>query len=56
MSLGQIFITALLYTLIGMGTVFCVLIFISICIWLLGKLFAPKKTGSPGCCGGCRGV
>ena len=43
MSLGQIFITALLYTLIGMGTVFCVLIFISICIWLLGKLFAPKK-------------
>ena len=42
MSLGQIFITALLYTLIGMGTVFCVLIFISICIWLLGKAFAPK--------------
>lgn len=43
MSLGQIFITALLYTLIGMGTVFAVLIFISICIWLLGKAFAPKK-------------
>ena len=43
MSLGQIFITALLYTLIGMGTVFCVLIFISICIWLLGKAFAPRK-------------
>ncbi|MBE6027960.1 MAG: hypothetical protein E7227_05035 [Clostridiales bacterium] len=43
MSLGQIFITALLYTLIGMGTVFCVLIFISICIWLLGKAFGPKK-------------
>ena len=42
MSLGQIFITALLYTLIGMGAVFCVLIFISICIWLLGKAFAPK--------------
>ena len=42
MSLGQIFLTALLYTLIGMGTVFCVLIFISICIWLLGKDFAPK--------------
>ena len=42
MSLGQIFLTALLYTLIGMGTVFCVLIFISICIWLLGKAFAPK--------------
>ena len=47
MSLGQIFITALLYTLIGMGTVFCVLIFISICIWLLGKLFAPKKPAAP---------
>lgn len=43
MSLGQIFITALLYTLIGMGTVFCVLIFISICIWLLGKAFGPKQ-------------
>ena len=43
MSLGDIFITALLYTLIGMGTVFCVLIFISICIWLLGKAFGPKK-------------
>ena len=43
MGLGQIFITALLYTLIGMGTVFAVLIFISICIWLLGKAFAPKK-------------
>jgi sodium pump decarboxylase gamma subunit len=43
MSLGQIFITALKYTLIGMGTVFCVLIFISICIWLLGKAFAPQK-------------
>ena len=42
MSVGQIFLTALLYTLIGMGTVFCVLIFISICIWLLGKAFAPK--------------
>ncbi len=43
MSLGQIFITALLYTLIGMGTVFAVLIFISICIWLLGKAFGPKQ-------------
>ena len=42
MSLGQIFLTALLYTLIGMGTVFAVLIFISVCIWLLGKAFAPK--------------
>ena len=43
MGLGAIFKIALLYTLIGMGTVFCVLIFISICIWLLGKAFAPRK-------------
>ena len=55
MSLGQIFLTALLYTLIGMGTVFCVLIFISICIWLLGKAFAPKakSAGSTGSCSSC---
>ena len=46
MSLGQIFLTALLYTLIGMGTVFAVLIFISICIWLLGKAFAPKQVAA----------
>lgn len=43
MGLGAIFKVALLYTLIGMGTVFCVLIFISICIWLLGKVCGPKK-------------
>ena len=46
MGLGAIFKTALLYTLIGMGTVFCVLIFISICIWLLGLACAPKKPGA----------
>ena len=43
MGLGAIFKLALLYTLIGMGTVFAVLIFISICIWLLGKACGPKK-------------
>ena len=43
MSLGQIFLTALLYTLIGMGTVFAVLIFISICIWIMGILCREKK-------------
>jgi len=43
MGLGAIFKLALLYTLIGMGTVFGVLIFISICIWLLGKACGPKK-------------
>lgn len=42
MGLGAIFKVALLYTLIGMGTVFCVLIFISICIWLLGLACSPK--------------
>ncbi len=47
MSLGQIFKKAGLNTLLGMGTVFLVLIFISILIWLLGfvpKLLQPKDT------------
>lgn len=46
MSLGQIFKKAGLNTLLGMGTVFAVLIFISILIWLLGyvpKLLQPKE-------------
>lgn len=46
MGLGQIFKKAGLNTLLGMGTVFAVLIFISILIWLLGyvpKLFQPKE-------------
>ena len=42
MGLGAIFKTALLYTLIGMGTVFVVLIFISVCIWLLGLACRPR--------------
>lgn len=40
MGLGQIFKKAGMNTLIGMGTVFVMLIFISILIWLLG--FVPK--------------
>lgn len=40
MSLGEIFKKAGLNTLLGMGTVFVMLIFISILIWLLG--FVPK--------------
>ena len=40
MSLGTIFKKAGINTLIGMGTVFVMLIFISILIWLLG--FVPK--------------
>lgn len=39
-GLGQIFKKAGMNTLIGMGTVFIMLIFISILIWLLG--FVPK--------------
>ena len=48
MGLGAIFKTALLYTLIGMGTVFCVLIFISVCIWLLGLVCGPEKKTEKG--------
>ena len=48
MGLGAIFRTALLYTLTGMGTVFCVLIFISLCIWLLGLVCGPEKNTEKG--------
>lgn len=48
MGLGAIFKTALLYTLIGMGTVFCVLIFISVCIWLLGLVCGPQTKKEAG--------
>ena len=43
MSVGEALIHGLEYTAIGMGTVFCVLIFISFCIMLMGKLIGPKK-------------
>lgn len=46
MGLGSILKKAGINTLIGMGTVFCMLIFISLLIWLLGfvpKLFDGKK-------------
>lgn len=43
MSLGTIFKKAGINTIIGMGTVFVMLIFISILIWLLG--FVPKLLG-----------
>ena len=48
MGLGAIFKTALLYTLIGMGTVFCVLMFISVCIWLLGLACGPETKKEEG--------
>ncbi len=44
MSLGEIIKTALLDTAIGMGTVFLILIIVSLCIWVLGKLcYKPEK-------------
>lgn len=43
MSLGEIFKIALIDTVLGMGTVFVILIFISICIWLLGIACREKK-------------
>ena len=43
MSLGEIFKIALIDTVLGMGTVFVILIFISICIWLLGIICREKK-------------
>ena len=50
MGLGTIFKKAGINTIIGMGTVFVMLIFISILIWLLGfvpKLFGEKKAVKP---------
>jgi sodium pump decarboxylase gamma subunit len=46
MSVGQVLLHGLEYTAIGMGTVFCVLIFISFCIMLMGKVLnrAPKAS------------
>lgn len=43
MSLGQVLLHGLEYTVIGMGTVFCVLIFISFCIMLMGLILNGKK-------------
>ena len=42
MSVGEILLHGLEYTAIGMGTVFCVLIFISFCIMLMGKALNAK--------------
>lgn len=43
MSLGEILKIGAIDTALGMGTVFAILIFISICIWLMGKLLNIKK-------------
>lgn len=37
MGLGEVLIHGVEYTIIGMGTVFAVLIFISFCIMIMGK-------------------
>lgn len=44
MTIGQILVKALINTLLGMGTVFIVLIFISLIISLLPKLTAAIET------------
>ena len=47
MSLGEIVKTALIDTALGMGTVFVILVIISIVIWALGRTVGeanPKKT------------
>ena len=43
MSFGEICIIAAEYTALGMGIVFAILIFISICIWLLGIICRDRK-------------
>lgn len=43
MSFGEIISIAGKYTALGMGIVFGILIFISICIWLLGIICRDRK-------------
>lgn len=43
MSLGEILRVGAIDTALGMGTVFAILIFISICIWLLGLVCRDRK-------------
>ena len=43
MSIGEILKVGAIDTVLGMGTVFCILIFIAFCIWLMGKACAPKQ-------------
>ena len=45
MNIGEICATAGIYTVLGMGTVFCILILISIIIWLLGVLTGGARAG-----------
>ena len=43
MSIGEILRIALIDTALGMGTVLLILIFISICIWIMGILCREKQ-------------
>ena len=43
MSIGEILRIGAIDTALGMGTVFAILIFISICIWLMGIILRPKN-------------
>ena len=43
MSIGEILKVGAIDTVLGMGTVFCILVFIAFCIWLMGKACAPKQ-------------
>ena len=43
MTLGEIVRMALVDTALGMGTVFLILIFISVCIWIMGILCRERK-------------
>ena len=47
MSIGEILRIGAIDTALGMGTVFAILIFISICIWALGMAFKPKAKAAP---------
>ena len=42
MSIGEILKVGAIDTVLGMGTVFCILVFIAFCIWLMGKACAPR--------------
>lgn len=39
-------VTGGLYTALGMGVVFAILIFISVCIWLMGIICRDRKTAA----------
>ena len=47
MSFQEIVRIALVDTVLGMGTVFAILIFISICIWIMGILCREKPKAAP---------